>query len=29
MPEAPIVNDLAAADINAVMGKAEARSDKV
>ena len=29
MPEAPVVNDLAAADIDTVMGKAEARTDKV
>ena len=29
MPEAPVVNDPAAADIDAVMGEAEARSDKV
>ena len=29
MPEAPVVNDPAAADIDAVMGKAEARTDKV
>jgi hypothetical protein len=29
MPEAAVVNDPAAADIDAVMGKAEARADKV
>jgi hypothetical protein len=29
MPKAPVVNDPAAADIDAVMGKAEARTDKV
>jgi hypothetical protein len=29
MPEAPVVNDPAAADIDAVMGKTEALSDKV
>jgi hypothetical protein len=29
MPEAAVVNDPAAADIDTVMGKAEARADKV